>query len=124
MAAFADYAQASVKHKLTDTLMLETIEIVSLRADSKAPFTKTNIGSVQIEKTNLGQDLPFILNQVPSVVVNSDAGNCVGYTGIRIRGLDASRMIVTLNGIPYNDEESQGTVIVYLPDIASSLTNI
>ena len=104
--------------------MLENIEIISLRADNKAPFTKTNINNVQIEKTNLGQDLPFILNQVPAVVVNSDAGNGVGYTGIRIRGSDASRINVTLNGIPYNDAESQGTFFVDLPDIASSLNSI
>ena len=106
-ACFTDYAQDSVKHKLNDTLMLENIEVVSIRADNRAPFTKTNIGSAQIEKVNLGQDLPFILNQAPAVVVNSDAGNGVGYTGIRIRGSDASRINVTLNGIPYNDAESQ-----------------
>ena len=60
-------------------------------------------------KMNLGQDIPFLLNQTPSVVVNSDAGNGIGYTGIRIRGTDATRINVTLNGIPYNDAESQGT---------------
>ncbi len=117
-------AQDSARIKLNDTLMLENIEIVSLRAGAKAPFTKTNISSVQIAKTNLGQDLPFILNQVPAVVVNSDAGNGVGYTGIRIRGSDASRINVTLNGIPYNDAESQGTFFVDLPDVASSLNSI
>src|SRR5678810_680937 len=76
------------------------------------------------DRVNLGQDLPFILNQTPSVVVNSDAGNGVGYTGIRIRGSDASRINVTLNGIPYNDAESQGTFFVDLPDISSSLNSI
>lgn len=121
---FSGYAQDSAKHKLNDTLMLENIEIVSIRAESKAPFAKTNLDNVQIEKKNLGQDLPFILNQVPAVVVNSDAGNGVGYTGIRIRGSDASRINVTLNGIPYNDAESQGTFFVDLPDVASSLNSI
>lgn len=123
-ACFTAYAQDSSKHKLNDTLMLENIEVVSIRADNRAPFTKTNIGIAQIEKVNLGQDLPFILNQAPSVVVNSDAGNGVGYTGIRIRGSDASRINVTLNGIPYNDAESQGTFFVDLPDVASSLNSI
>lgn len=123
-AFFNLYAQDSARIKLNDTLMLENIEIVSLRASVKAPFTKTNISSAQIAKTNLGQDLPFILNQVPAVVVNSDAGNGVGYTGIRIRGSDASRINVTLNGIPYNDAESQGTFFVDLPDVASSLNSI
>ncbi len=118
------YAQDISKYKHNDTLMLENIEIVSIRAGNKSPFTKTDLTKAQIEKANLGQDLPFILNQVPSVVVNSDAGNGVGYTGIRIRGSDASRINVTLNGIPYNDAESQGTFFVDLPDVASSLSSI
>ena len=116
-------AQDSITNK-SDTLMLENIEITSIRAADKAPFTKTNLSKEQIKKVNLGQDLPFILNQIPSVVVNSDAGNGVGYTGIRIRGSDASRINVTLNGIPYNDAESQGTYFVDLPDISSSLNSI
>ncbi len=117
-------AQDTTIRKINDTLMLENIEITSIRAADKAPFTKTNISKQQIEKVNLGQDLPFILNQTPSVVVNSDAGNGVGYTGIRIRGSDASRINVTLNGIPYNDAESQGTFFVDLPDISSSVNSI
>ena len=107
-----------------DTLMLDNIEISSIRAGERAPFTKTNLNKEQIEKVNLGRDLPFILNQTPSVIVNSDAGNGVGYTGIRIRGSDASRINVTLNGIPYNDAESQGTFFVDMPDISSSLNSI
>ena len=118
------FAQDSAHRKLTDTLMLENIEITSIRAADEAPFTKTNISKKEIEKLNLGLDLPFILNQTPSVVVNSDAGNGIGYTGLRIRGSDASRVNVTLNGIPYNDAESQGTFFVDLPDIASSLNSI
>lgn len=117
-------AQDTAIKKNSDTLMLENIEITSIRADDKAPFTKTNISKQQIGKINLGQDLPFILSQTPSAVVNSDAGNGVGYTGIRIRGSDASRINVTLNGIPYNDAESQGTYFVDLPDISSSLNSI
>jgi iron complex outermembrane receptor protein len=109
---------------LSDTLMLENIEITSIRAEARAPFTKTNISKKEIQKVNLGQDLPFILNQSPSVVVNSDAGNGIGYTGIRIRGSDASRVNVTLNGIPYNDAESQGSFFVDLPDIVSSVNSI
>ena len=73
---------------------------------------------------NLGQDLPFMLNQVPSVTITSDAGNGVGYTGIRVRGSDATRINVTLNGIPYNDAESQGTYFVDLPDFTSSVNSI
>lgn len=95
---------------------LQALEISSIRAADNAPFTKTNLKKADIEKVNLGQDIPFLLNQTPSVVINSDAGNGVGYTGIRIRGTDASRINVTLNGIPYNDAESQGTFFVDLPD--------
>src|SRR6185436_15351577 len=78
----------------------------------------------EIVKNNLGQDIPFMLNQTPSVVINSDAGNGFGYTGIRIRGTDATRINVTLNGIPYNDAESQGTFFVDLPDFSSSTGSI
>jgi len=105
-------------------LFLQPVEIHAIRAGDKAPFTKTDISKRDIEKNNLGQDLPFLLNQTPSIVINSDAGNGVGYTGIRIRGTDATRINVTLNGIPYNDAESQGTYFVDLPDIASSLSSI
>ena len=121
---FFAIAQDYKPHKAIDTLMLDNIEVTSIRASDKAPFTKTNITKKEIEKVNLGQDLPFILNQLPSVVVNSDAGNGIGYTGIRIRGTDASRVNVTLNGIPYNDAESQGVYFVDLPDIASSVNSI
>ena len=103
---------------------LEPLEVRSTRASDKAPFTKTNLTTAEIKKNNIGQDLPFILNQTPSVVVNSDAGNGVGYTGIRIRGTDATRINVTLNGIPYNDAESGGTYFVDLPDFASSVSSI
>jgi iron complex outermembrane recepter protein len=104
--------------------VLTPVEIRAIRAGDKAPFTRTNLGKQEIEKANLGQDIPFILNQTPSVVVNSDAGNGIGYTGIRIRGTDATRVNVTLNGIPYNDAESQGTFFVDLPDFASSVSSI
>ena len=117
-------AQDTTRSRLTDTLMLENIEVTSIRAADKAPFTKTNMSKSEIEKVNLGQDLPFILNLTPSVVVNSDAGNGVGYTGLRIRGSDASRINVTLNGIPYNDAESQATFFVDMPDITSSVNSI
>ncbi len=105
-------------------LFLQPVEIRAIRAGDQAPFTKTDLNKKEIEKNNLAQDLPFLLNQTPSVVVNSDAGNGVGYTGIRIRGTDATRINVTLNGIPYNDAESQGTYFVDMPDIASSLSSI
>lgn len=103
---------------------LEPLEVKSLRASDKAPFTKTDISKADIAKTNLGQDLPFLLNQTPSVIVTSDAGNGIGYTSMRIRGSDNTRINVTMNGIPYNDAESQGSFFVDLPDIASSANSI
>lgn len=105
-------------------LLLQPIEIKSVRAGEKTPFTKSNITKRDIEKLNTGKDLPFILNELPSVVVNSDAGNGVGYTAMRIRGTDATRINVTINGIPYNDAESQGTFFVNMPDFVSSVNNI
>ncbi|HWR32003.1 MAG TPA: TonB-dependent receptor, partial [Chitinophagaceae bacterium] len=93
-------------------------------ASENSPFSKTNLSKKEILKNNLGQDIPFILNQTPSVVINSDAGNGFGYTGIRIRGTDATRINVTLNGIPYNDAEGQGTFFVDLPDFTSSAGSI
>ena len=103
---------------------LSPVEVKAVRAGENSPFTKTNISKKEIGKNNLGQDIPFLLNQTPSVVINSDAGNGIGYTGIRIRGTDATRINVTLNGIPYNDAESQGTFFVDLPDFSSSTGSI
>lgn len=104
--------------------LLSPVEVKAIRAGEKAPFTKTNLSKKEIQKHNLGQDIPFILNQTPSVVVNSDAGTGIGYTGLRIRGTDATRINITLNGIPYNDAESQGTFLVNLPDFISSVNSI
>lgn len=105
-------------------LLLQPVEIRAVRAGEKAPFAKNSLSKSQIEKLNLGQDLPFVLNQLPSVTVNSDAGNGVGYTAFRIRGSDATRINITLNGIPYNDAESQGSFFVDLPDFVSSVNSI
>lgn len=104
--------------------LMQPVEINAVRASYLSPFTQTTLTSRAIEKANLGQDLPFLLNQTPSVVVNADAGNGIGYTGIRIRGSDATRINMTINGIPYNDAESQGLFFVNLPDLASSVNSI
>lgn len=107
-----------------ENLFLKPLEIQSVRASDRAPFTISNIKTSSLAQKNLGQDLPFLLNQLPSVTITSDAGNGIGYTGIRIRGTDATRINVTLNGIPYNDAESQGTYFVDIPDIFSSAGSI
>lgn len=107
-----------------DTLDLTPVEVRAVRAGATAPFAKTNLGRADIARQNLGADLPFLLQQTPSVVAYSDAGNGVGYTGLRIRGTDPTRINVTLNGIPFNDAESGGTFFVDLPDFASSVHSI
>lgn len=118
-------SQKPSKETFTDSsLFLQPLEVKAIRAAETAPFAKTNLNKGQIALVNNGQDLPFLLNQTPSTVINSDAGNGVGYTGIHIRGSDATRINVTLNGIPYNDAESMGTYFVDLPDFASSINSI
>src|SRR6476620_3162493 len=104
-----------------NSMLADEVLVRSTRATENSGTTYRNVSKEELEKNNLGQDLPFLLNQTPSVVVSSDAGNGIGYTGIRIRGTDGTRINVTLNGIPYNDAESQGTFFVDLPDIVSSL---
>ncbi len=103
---------------------LQSVEIRSVRAAANAPFAKTELTKVEIAKNNLGQDLPILLQNTPSAVVSSDAGTGVGYTGIRIRGTDGTRINVTFNGMPVNDPESHGTFYVNFPDLASSTNSI
>lgn len=104
--------------------MTDEVVVLATRADEKTPATFTNVSKQAIRKQNFGQDLPLLLNWTPSVVTTSDAGAGVGYTGIRIRGSDATRVNVTINGVPYNDSESQGSFWVDIPDIASSSQSI
>ncbi|NJC25934.1 TonB-dependent receptor [Neolewinella antarctica] len=103
---------------------LNQIIVSATAATSKTPVTYTNLEKAEIQERNLGQDAPYLLKWTPSVVVNSDAGTGIGYTGIWIRGSDPSRTNVTINGIPYNDSESQGVFWVNLPDFSSSADQI
>jgi iron complex outermembrane receptor protein len=95
-----------------------------VRAKDKNPITFTNVSKQELAPRNLGQDIPILLNYLPSVVTTTDAGNGIGYTYMRVRGADGSRINVTLNGVPFNDSESQGTFFVNLPDFASSLESV
>lgn len=104
--------------------LADEVIVRATRATERSATTFRNLTRAELEKNNLGQDLPYLLSQTPSVVVTSDAGAGVGYSGIRIRGSDPTRINVTINGIPYNDPESQGTFWVNLPDFASSVDNI
>ena len=103
---------------------LEEVNVNAIRANSKTPIAFTNINKNQIINKNLGQDLPIIVSMSPSLVTTSDAGAGVGYTSLRIRGTDPTRINVTINGIPLNDSESQGVWWVNMPDFSSSLENI
>ncbi|UAB85572.1 TonB-dependent receptor [Zunongwangia sp. SCSIO 43204] len=103
---------------------LSEVFLQSIRVDADSPITYSNLTNEEIEERNLGQDIPVLMNYLPSVVTTTDAGNGIGYTGIRVRGSDATRTNVTINGVPYNDAESQGTFWVNLGDFASSTENI
>jgi iron complex outermembrane receptor protein len=111
--------------KMESTAILEDeVVIMATRANENSGTAYQNIDKKEIEKMDIGQDIPYILNLTPSLVSTSDAGAGVGYTGLRIRGTDISRINVTINGIPMNDPESQGVWWVNMPDLASSLNSI
>jgi len=112
----------SLDFEMEPTFILEDEVIISaLKVNQKSPITYKNIGKKDLKEVNLGQDIPYLIENTPSVVVTSDAGVGVGYTGIRIRGTDITRINVTLNGIPLNDPESNGVYWVDIPDLASSI---
>lgn len=106
------------------TLLTDEVIVQATRATENTATTYKNISKADIAKNNVGQDIPFLLDQTPGVVISSDAGAGIGYTGMRIRGSDAQRTNVTVNGIPLNDAESLGSFFINLPDFASSVDNI
>ncbi|MDC0467602.1 TonB-dependent receptor [Bacteroidia bacterium] len=103
---------------------LDAAIISSVRAGDFTPTTFTNLKKEEITQLDQSKDFPFLLNMTPSTVISSDAGNGIGYTGIRVRGIDPTRVNVTVNGIPINDAESQGMYWVNMPDIASSTESV
>ncbi len=109
---------------LTSTFNLEEVTVSAIKAKNDTPVSFVNLSKENIEKTNLAQDIPILLKNTPSVVTHSDAGAGIGYSSIRIRGSDQTRVNVTINGIPYNDSESMQVYWVDLPDFASSIENI
>jgi iron complex outermembrane receptor protein len=109
---------------LVKSTIAEDVLITSLRASEKTATTYSSLDKEAIEAQNFGQDFPMLLDQLPSTVVTSDAGAGVGYTGIRIRGSDPTRVNVTINGIPLNDAESHGVFWVNMPDFASSVNSV
>jgi len=120
------YSLSSISQEQDSTKVnqLDDVLVSAVRVTAKTPVTFSNLDKKDIKTRNLGQDIPILMNYLPSVVTTSDAGNGMGYTGIRVRGSDATRVNVTINGIPYNDSESQGTFWVNMPDFASSVESL
>ncbi len=104
--------------------VLDEVIVKAVRVNSESPVTFSSLTQKEISKRNLGQDIPILMNSMPNVVTTSDAGAGIGYTGIRVRGSDATHVNVTINGIPYNDSESMGTYWVDLPDFSSSVESL
>ena len=109
---------------LPDSTVLEEVLVSAVRVNADVPVTFSNLSKKEIAKRNLGQDIPILLNYMPSVVSSSDAGAGVGYTYMSVRGSNGERINVTVNGIPYNDAESHGSYWVNLGDFASSTENL
>ena len=103
---------------------LEEFEVTTNRVGQNSPVAHENISKEELEVNNHGVDLPILLDQATSIVTTSDAGAGVGYTGIRVRGTDATRVNITINGIPFNDAESHGVFWVNMPDLSSSTSDI
>ncbi|MEE4176413.1 MAG: TonB-dependent receptor [Bacteroides sp.] len=118
-------ARSALEIGLQQTATLtEEVVVVGLRADGRTPATYTDIQGEELAARNLGQDLPFLISLTPSVIVSSDAGAGVGYTWMKVRGSDDTRINVTLNGVPLNNPESHGVWWVNTPDIATSVSNM
>ncbi len=107
-----------------EDFLTDEVIVQATRASKNAATTFKNLTREDIAKNNMGQEVSYLLNQTPSAVVSSDAGAGIGHTSVTIRGSDAARTNVTLNGIPYNDPESLGSFWVNMPDFSSSIDNI
>jgi iron complex outermembrane receptor protein len=125
--------ERNIHAPLTDTVLvrltplaynLQGVELIGTWAEADGPFTSTQIRKEELASRNMGQDIPWLLRFSPGVVASSDAGTGIGYTGIRVRGSDPTRINVTINGVPVNDSESQAVFWVNMPDLASSVDQI
>ncbi|WP_435413243.1 TonB-dependent receptor, partial [Psychroserpens mesophilus] len=123
LTTFSGIAQEKEQDS-TKVEQLDEVLVKAVRVDAKSPITHSNVTKKEIAKRNLGQDIPVLLNFLPSVVTTSDAGAGIGYTGIRVRGISSQSTNITINGIPYNDAESLGTFWVNLGDFASSVESL
>ncbi|TWO31362.1 TonB-dependent receptor [Seonamhaeicola sediminis] len=124
LSVSANAQQNQIKQDSTSREKLDEVLVKAVRVDADSPITHSNVDKEELAKRNLGQDIPILLNYLPSVVTTSDAGAGIGYTGIRVRGISGASTNVTINGIPYNDAESLGTFWVNLQDFSSSVENL
>lgn len=129
LALFGLALSISAQEEQIDSLegkkvVLDEVLVQAVRVTKEFPITFSDLDKVELAPRNLGQDIPILMNFMPAVVTTSDAGAGVGYTSIRVRGSDATRVNVTINGVPYNDAESQGTFWVNMPDFASSTQSL
>lgn len=124
ITAVAVFAAESVSAQTDTAVVLKQIEVVANRATDKTPVAFTNVTKAQFENYNDGRDIPYLLRMTPSVISTSDAGAGMGYTSMRVRGTDGSRINITANGVPINNSESHNVYWVNMPDLASSLRDM
>lgn len=122
-AGITVHAQTSAKDSMR-VVNLQEVQVVSTRATAKTPVAFTNIGKAELKKVNFGQDIPYLLSMTPSTLTTSDAGAGIGYTTLRVRGTDGTRINITVNGIPMNDAESHNLFWVNMPDFSSSVKDM
>ena len=122
--SFGVCAEINAQNDTLSSVELEEVVVIASRATEKTPIAFTNVTSEELAKKNIGQDIPYLLSMTPSVITTSDAGIGIGYTSMRIRGTDASRINITANGVPINDSESHNVYWVNMPDLASSVKDI
>lgn len=123
-AGITVYARTSAESDSLKVVNLQEVQVVSTRATAKTPVAFTNIGKAELKKVNFGQDIPYLLSMTPSTLTTSDAGGGIGYTTLRVRGTDGTRINITVNGIPMNDAESHNLFWVNMPDFSSSVKDM
>ena len=124
MALIGTMAVYATEMDTLKNVELQNVQVVAIRASRKTPIAFTNMNKEQLKAVNYGQDVPYLLSLTPSVTMTSDAGNGIGYTSLRIRGTDPSRINITANGIPMNDAESSTVFWVNMGDFASSVQSM
>ena len=124
IASFGVCANNIAQTDTLESVELKELSVVATRANEKTPIAFTNVTSEELAKKNIGQDIPYLLSMTPSVISTSDNGLGIGYTSLRVRGTDGSRVNITTNGVPINDSESHNVYWVNMPDLTSSVKDV